>query len=68
MALALDEPNEENDDVIKEENLTFVVEKKLMSEAAPINIDVSYMGFQVTSSLPLGGGCGSSCDSGSCSC
>jgi len=39
-----------------------------MAKAQPITVDLTYMGFQVQSNLELGGGgCGSSCSSGSCS-
>jgi len=63
--LALDEPKD-NDDVFKVDGYTFLVEKELMAQAKSMTIDLTYMGFQITSSLELGGGCGSSCSSGSC--
>ena len=66
MALALDEPTEK-DDVLKVEGYDFVIEKELLAKAAPLKIDLTYMGFAIESSLELGGGgCGSSCSSGSC--
>jgi hypothetical protein len=48
---------------------TFVIEKDLLEKASPLKVDMTYMGFSVTSSLELGGGggCGSSCSGGSCS-
>jgi mevalonate kinase len=46
---------------------TFVVEKALYEQAAPISINMTPMGFSVDSNLELGGGCGSSCSGGSCS-
>jgi hypothetical protein len=49
---------------------TFVVEKDLLEKASPLKVDMTYMGFSVTSNLELGGGggsCGGSCSSGSCS-
>jgi len=65
--LALDEPKD-NDDSFDVEGYTFLVEKDLMAKAQPITVDLTYMGFQVQSNLELGGGgCGSSCSSGSCS-
>jgi hypothetical protein len=55
-----------------EGGLKFVMEKKLYTAAQPITVDVSYTGFQVNSSLQLGGGssCSTSCGSagGSCAC
>ena len=39
------------------------MESSLHAEAAPISIDMTYMGFQVSSAMQLGGG---SCSSGSC--
>jgi hypothetical protein len=47
------------------------MDKDLYESAKPVKIDVSYMGFSVTSNLNLGdGGCsGGSCSTGgSCSC
>jgi len=63
--LALDEPKD-TDDVFEEGGYTFIVEKELMAKAQPITVDLTYMGFQISSSLELGGGCGSSCSTGSC--
>ena len=64
--MALDEPKN-SDDTFEVDGYTFIVEKDLMAKAKPITVDLSYMGFQVNSSLELGGGgCGSSCSSGSC--
>src|SRR5690554_1664107 len=66
MALALDEPNE-NDEVMEQEGFKFIVEKDLYEKAKPISIDISAMGFTVDSALPLGGGdCSTSCGSGGC--
>lgn len=66
MALALDEPKD-TDDVFDVQGYSFIVDKELMTKAQPISVDLTYMGFQINSSLELGGGgCGSSCSSGSC--
>jgi hypothetical protein len=47
---------------------TFLVEKALYEQAAPLTVNMTPMGFSVDSRLELGGGgCGSSCSSGSCS-
>ena len=64
--MALDEPRNE-DEVIDEKGTKFVIEKDLLNQAKPINIDFvatpEGAGFKLTSSLVSeGGGCGS------CSC
>jgi iron-sulfur cluster assembly protein len=63
--MALDEPKE-TDEVIKDNNITYLIEKKLLDEVKPINIDFvdSAMGsgFSITSNLSKGDSCGS------CSC
>jgi Fe-S cluster assembly iron-binding protein IscA len=64
--LALDEPKD-TDDVFDTEGYKFIVDKELMIKAQSITVDLSYMGFQISSNLELGGGgCGSSCSTGSC--
>jgi Fe-S cluster assembly iron-binding protein IscA len=64
--LALDEPKD-TDDVFDNEGYKFIVDKELMIKAQSITVDLSYMGFQISSNLELGGGgCGSSCSTGSC--
>jgi len=64
--MALDEPKDD-DEVVKEEGVTFLINKELYDQAKPINVDFveSAMGsgFNISSSLSMGGdGCGS------CSC
>lgn len=60
--MALDEPNE-TDEVVSVEGFEFVVEQDLYSRAKPLKVDMSYLGFQITSAMPLSGrgGCGGSC-------
>jgi len=56
--------------VLDVSGFTFVIEKELYEKASPLKVDMTYMGFAVSSSMELGGGggCGSSCSSGgSCS-
>jgi len=67
LALAMDEKGEA-DESFDLDGYTFLMEKELLAEAQPITVDLSYMGFQILSSLKLeGGGCSSgSCASGSC--
>lgn len=69
LSLALDDPTD-SDDVFPVEGYSFLVEKELMAKAAPLTVDLSPMGFEIASSLELGGGgcgCSGSCSSGSCS-
>ena len=65
ISMALDE-EENNDEVIKEGEITFLVDKTLMEQAKPINIDFveaeTGSGFSISSNLPQGSGC-SSCSS-----
>lgn len=65
--MALDEPRD-TDEVLDISGYTFVIEKDLIEKAAPFTVDMTYMGFAISSRLELGGGgCGGSCSSGSCS-
>lgn len=65
--MALDEPKNE-DEVIEKEGTKFVIDKDLLNQAKPINVDFittqQGAGFKLTSNLsaPEGDGCGS------CSC
>jgi hypothetical protein len=47
----------------------FVIDKELFEKGTPFKVDMTYMGFSVTSQMEIGGGssCGSSCSGGSCS-
>jgi Fe-S cluster assembly iron-binding protein IscA len=65
LALALDDPTDA-DNTFQEGGYQFVVDKELMDQAQPITVDISPMGFDIRSSLELGGGGCSSCG-GSCS-
>ena len=66
LSMALDDANTEVDEVISAAGATFVIEKELLDQVKPITIDFittpQGAGFNLTSSLPEGGGCGS------CSC
>jgi Fe-S cluster assembly iron-binding protein IscA len=63
--MALDE-SQGNDEVFTDRGITFLVDKKLLEEVKPINVDFIESGrgsgFKLTSSLAAGG-CGSSCSS-----
>lgn len=64
--MALDEPNE-NDEIIKDNGVTYLIEKDLLEQVKPINVDfvdtAMGSGFSITSNLPKGDSCGtcSSC-------
>ena len=62
--MALDEPKDD-DEIMKNDGITFLVNKELLEKTKPINVDFveSAMGsgFSISSALSFGGGCGSSC-------
>ena len=66
LGMALDEPRDE-DQVVKDNGFTYLVDKELYDKAKPICVDFvdSGMGggFSISSNLNMGGGggCGSSC-------
>lgn len=61
LGLALDEPNE-NDEVFTEAEFTFIIEKSLLEQAQPVNIDyisnASGQGFVITSDMASNVDCG----------
>ncbi len=62
--MALDEPQEQ-DVILTEQDIKFVIDAELYQQAKPIKIDFidtpDGSGFQLTSSLPSSGGCGDTC-------
>jgi iron-sulfur cluster assembly protein len=62
LGMALDEP-QENDEIIKDNEITYLIEKDLLNQVKPIKIDFidSAMGsgFTIISSLLKGNSCGS---------
>jgi iron-sulfur cluster assembly protein len=64
--MALDESKEE-DEVFKENGITFMINKDLLELSKPITVDyvITRMGngFKLTSSLDAGSSCGGSCSS-----
>lgn len=63
--MALDEP-QENDEVIKDNGITYLIDKELLDQAKPINVDFVESafgsGFSISSKLAAcGPSCGSSC-------
>jgi iron-sulfur cluster assembly protein len=63
--MALDDPSE-NDEIIKDNGVTYLIDKMLLEQAKPISVDFveteTGSGFSISSSLPKGDGC-SSCSS-----
>jgi Fe-S cluster assembly iron-binding protein IscA len=63
--MALDEPKE-GDEIIKDNGVTYLIEKSLLEKAQPINVDFTESpmggGFSITSAMVQGNSCGS------CSC
>jgi len=68
LTLALDDAKP-SDSVHDVDGYSFVVDKELLEQAQPINLDFVGHGFSLSSSLVLeSGGCGGcSCSGGSCS-
>jgi hypothetical protein len=64
--MALDEPRD-SDQVFKIDNFQYIVDKEFLEKAKPIKVDFLHIGFQITSSIKLGSGCGDGCKSG-CGC
>ncbi|MEE9611949.1 MAG: hypothetical protein V3W19_11890 [Desulfatiglandales bacterium] len=62
--MALDEP-QEDDEIIKENGITYLINKQLFDQAKPIGVDFieSAMGsgFSISSSVCGEGACGTSC-------
>lgn len=62
--MALDEPQEQ-DVILTEQDIKFIIDPELYQKAKPIKIEFidtpDGSGFQLTSSLPSGGGCGDTC-------
>jgi len=62
--MALDEP-QENDEIIGDNGITYLIEKALLEKARPIMVDFidtdQGSGFKLTSSLVLESSCDSSC-------
>jgi Fe-S cluster assembly iron-binding protein IscA len=65
--MALDEPKD-NDEVVKSNGITYLVDKQLLDQVKPITIDFVESGwgsgFSISSNLKKADSCGS----GSCSC
>lgn len=65
LAMALDEVKP-SDSVHEENGFQFIMDKELLGQAQPVEIDYANMGFKISSSLELGGGCQSCGTAGSC--
>ncbi|WP_321492528.1 IscA/HesB family protein [uncultured Desulfobacter sp.] len=64
LAMALDE-KKETDAVFSFDGVDYVMDKALLEEASPVDIDFEGMGFNIVSSLQPPEGC-TGCGSGSC--
>lgn len=64
LAMALDRATQQ-DAVFTYDGIDYIMEKSLLKEASPVRVEYSGMGFRLTSSLKLSGGC-ASCGSGGC--
>ena len=62
--MALDEPKDD-DEVIKDNGFTYIINKELFDQAKPFTVDFidsgMGQGFSISSKLQMGGGCSSSC-------
>jgi iron-sulfur cluster assembly protein len=65
LAMALDEVKP-SDSVHESGGYQFIMDQALLSQAQPVEIDYGGMGFKISSSLELGGGCQSCGTAGSC--
>ena len=67
LAMALDQ-TKETDTVFTHDGVDYIMETELFKQARPVTVDFTGNGFQISSSLELGGGGCSSCgtESGCC--
>ena len=65
LAMALDEVKP-SDAVHEGGGFQFVMDKQLLDQAQPVEIDYAELGFRISSNLELGGGCQSCGTAGSC--
>ncbi len=65
LAMALDE-TKESDSVCTAGDHQIIMDRTLLEEAKPVDVDYSDMGFKIASNLELGGGCQSCGTAGSC--
>ena len=63
LAMALDQPKE-TDTVVTQGDVDYIMETDLLEKAQPVTVDYTDMGFNLSSSLELGGGGCSSCGTG----
>ena len=65
LAMALDEIKD-TDTVHTAGDFQFIMDRSLLDQAQPVQIDYASLGFKISSSLELGGGCQSCGSAGSC--
>ena len=65
LAMALDEVKP-SDSVHESNGFQFIMDKELLTQAQPVEVDFAGMGFKISSNLKLEGGCQSCGSAGSC--
>ncbi|MBA3036903.1 MAG: adhesin [Desulfobacterium sp.] len=65
MVMSLDEKRD-NDSTFKVDGIEYLIDRDLMKQAQPINVDYASKGFIVTSNLKFDSGCSSCGSGGSC--
>jgi len=65
LAMALDEVKS-SDAVHDAGKFQFIMDRSLLDQAKPVQIDYANLGFKISSNLELGGGCQSCGSAGSC--
>jgi iron-sulfur cluster assembly protein len=65
LAMALDE-TKPSDDIYETNGYRFIMDRTLLEQAQPVEIDYADMSFRISSHLQLSGGCQSCGTAGSC--
>ena len=65
LAMALDEAGD-SDVIHRVRGFQFIIDRDLLDQVQPVNIDYSEMGFRISSSLQPSGGCRTCGTAGSC--
>lgn len=65
LSMALDEVKS-SDSVHEANGYQFIMDKDLLTQAQPVEVDFAGMGFKISSNLKLEGGCQSCGSAGSC--
>ena len=65
IALGIDQKRD-NDELYEFAGIEYVIDKSFLEQAQPIKVDFGDTGFQISSAIPVGGGCGGCGSSSSC--